>query len=307
MNTNVDLCVSKRYTIANHYFFMEPLQKKPVDLVDALIIGELLSLPVQLNTKEQLFKEQPDKEAEVNTALQNLADALFAMNEHRRMYKSKEKAAWKEFKREAQKSKVKDIEITKEIPELQQHIVGFFDGVKPVLDRLSQVYNQLLGASFPEWDVRTEEDGVAYAGKDIASFVKEKTPTDKQQFGTDLEQFITSNTRWLGYLTTVTSKKSEDGKLAVISPFIFEQKHRTVIPQLYTHSDGYREPVLNFMNRATQELILFIINTVIFAYQISAKDLMLIKARDRAGHLHYQWVPLEAAQKLHTMQNNTAA
>jgi hypothetical protein len=137
----------------------------------------------------------------------------------------------------------------------------------------------------------------------IAEFVLTKTPENKKQLATDLEQFISGNGRWLGYLTTVTEKTDASGNLSVVSPFVFEQKHRTVIPQLFTHSDGYKEPVLNFMNRATSELILFVINCLIFSFQISAKDLLLIKARDKAGHLHYQWVPAGAAEQLNKLQN----
>ncbi len=281
---------------------METLSKNPVDLVDALIVNELVSLPLQLNTKDSLYKENPETEAELNTRLQALADHLFAMNEHRRAYKTNEKSAWKEFKREAQKSKVKD-DLTKNVPELQKHILGFFSELQPTLDSLSSLYNLLLGSNFTNWDKTTGEDNTPHSGKAIAEFIKTSTPENKKKFGEDLEQFISSNTRWLGYLTSVPEKTNEDGSLSVISPLVFEQKHRTVIPQLYTHSDGYREPVLNFMNRATQELILFIINTLIFAFQISAKDLYLIKAKDKAGHLHYQWVPMEAAEQLNKLQN----
>lgn len=282
---------------------MNDLQLNPVDLVDALIVNELVSLPLQLNTKESLYKDNPETESVLNDRLQELAGHLFAMNEHRRNYKSNEKASWKEFKREAQKSKVKDTELTKNVPELDAHITGFFNQIQPTLDSLASLYNLLLGANFAGWDKQTGEDKAVYAGKIIAEFVKTNTPENKKQFGVDLEHFISSNSRWLGYLLSVTEKTDDNGNLTVISPFIFEQKHRTVIPQLYTHSDGYREPVLNFMNRATQELILFIINTLIFSFQISAKDLFLIKAKDKAGHLHYQWVPMEAAEQLNKLQN----
>jgi hypothetical protein len=294
-----------RYTDVSKYFYprMETTQKNPVDLVDALIVGELLSLPLQLNTKDSLYKDTPEKEAALNDGLEALASHLFAMNEHRRAYKINEKAAWKEFKKEAQKSKVKDTDLTKHVPELEQHIIGFFEQIQPALDSVSQLLNHFLGSAFTGWESETGEDNIPHAGRAIASYIKEHTPEQKKQFGAELEQFIGSNTRWLGYLTTVTAKKDDEGHLTVITPFVFEQKHRTVIPQLYTHSDGYREPVLNFMNRATQELILFTINSLVFAIQISAKDLFLVKAKDRAGHLHYQWVPMEAAAQLNQLQN----
>ncbi len=281
----------------------ENTQLQPVDLVDALIVGELLSLPEQLSTKETLYKDLPEQDAALSAALEALGTQLFAMNEHRRAYKSKEKAAWKEFKREGQKSKAKDENLSKNVPELEQHIVGFFAGVKPALNALSSSMNVILGSNLKGWETETGEDKIAHSGKAVAEYVKANTPELKQQFGKDLEQFITSNTRWLGYLTTVIDKKDEEGNLSTITPFVFEQKHRTVIPQLFTHSDGYQEPVLNFMNRATQELILFMINTLVFSFQIGAKDLFLTKIRDKAGHQHYRWVPMEAAQKLQELQN----
>ena len=282
------------------------MESKPqVDLVDALITGELLSLPLQLNTKEALFKDTPDKEAELNNKLEILAKHLFALNEARRNYKIAEKEAWKTFKKEAQRSKIKDTEITKEATELLPHVITFFNEVQNILNALSQLFNLLLGSNFKNWGKQAGPDEVIRSGKEIAEFVLTKTPESKKQLATDLEQFISGNGRWLGYLTTVTEKTDASGNLSVVSPFVFEQKHRTVIPQLFTHSDGYKEPVLNFMNRATSELILFVINCLIFSFQISAKDLLLIKARDKAGHLHYQWVPAGAAEQLNKLQNPT--
>lgn len=277
---------------------------KPIDLADALIVGELLSLPDQLNTKETLYKDKPEQETALEEALEALGTGLFAMNEHRRNYKINEKAAWKEFKREGQKTKSKDENISKNVPELQQYIVGFFAEIKPSLDALSKAMNVILSSSFKEWETSTGEDNIPQSGKAIGEYIKANTPENKLQFGKDLEQFINSNTRWLGYLTTVVDKKDDQGNLTAITPFVFEQKHRTVIPQLFTHSDGYQEPVLNFMNRATQELILFMINTIVFSFQIGAKDLFLTKVKDKAGHQHYRWVPLEAAQKLQELQNS---
>lgn len=280
------------------------METKPqVDLVDALITGELLSLPLQLNTKEALFKDTPEKEAELNDKLEILGKHLFALNEARRNYKIAEKETWKAFKKEAQKSKVKDTDISKETPELQPHILSFFNEIQSILDALSQLFNLLLGSNFKTWEKEKGPDEAIRSGKVIAEFISTKTPENKKQLATDLEQFISGNGRWLGYLTTVTEKTDSNGNLSVISPFVFEQKHRTVIPMLFTHSDGYKEPVLNFMNRATSELILFVINCLIFSFQISAKDLILIKARDKAGHLHYQWVPAGAAEQLNKLQN----
>lgn len=267
---------------------------QPVDLVDTLLVNKLINLPLQLNTKDSLYKDAPDKEAELNDLLQKLADHLFTMNTHRRSYKQQEKRIWKEFKKESQKSKVKDQDIVRSVPELQKDIEGFFNQVQPTLDSLAQLLNFLLGSTFSSWEKEIDVEKVTRSGFAVAKFIEEQSPENKKQFATELAKFVTTNGRWLGYLTTVTATRSEDGGLAAVSPLVFEQKHRTVIPQLFTHSDGFQEPVMNFMNRATQELILFVINVLVFAFQISAKDLYLIKTRDKAGHQHYQWVPMSA-------------
>lgn len=285
---------------------MNSPQIKPVDLIDTLITQELLNLPLQLNTKATLYKDLPEKEARFNDALLEIANGLFKANGFRRSYKTEEKNAWKTFKKEGQKTKTGDGNLTKDIPELQNYILGFFSEIQPTLNSLASLINLLINSDFKSWGKQKDEEGVMRSGKDIATYIETKSPEDKKQFSDELSKFINSNTKWLGYLCSVVEQKNEAGQLSMISPLVFDQKHRTVIPQLFTHNDGFQEPVLNFMNRAMQELILFIINTIIFSMQIGSKDFYLIKAKDKAGHLHYQWVPTNLVNQTENLPTQTA-
>lgn len=256
------------------------------DDIDNFILLEITNPPIQLNVEVLCFHGNVQQKDEYLGKIFSITSTLLKANENRRKYIETEKRLIVEFKKKSLKDPNKHIDLTLNPVELNSELDGFLSQVKAALDSLALTLKSLFGLNIDAW--RKDLKRNKKSGYNIIKQL-EKLPEPLKSKSVQVCDYIEKNGNWLTYLSLLRDELIHKGGLKNISPLVFEQRTKNVVPQKIFHSQTESEIVADFMTRTIKDVAQFSSNFVLMSIILKSSGGLVLVKNDKETPSRYYW------------------